>query len=147
MEFSMTRLLLLAATTALLTSPLQAQTAPTPAPTTPATSTAPSGEFGGIFYGKQYDWRASKLIGTKVSNNANENIGEINDVLLDKNGKVTAAVIGVGGFLGLGERNVAVSFTALNMSRDANGDTQIKVDTTKDVLKGAPEFKWLTTNY
>ncbi|WJR77059.1 PRC-barrel domain-containing protein [Bradyrhizobium sp. NP1] len=62
------------------------------------------------------DWRASKVIGLKVYNDNNENVGSINDLLVDKSGNIKAAVIGVGGFLGVGEHLVAVSFDKLKFS-------------------------------
>lgn len=68
--------------------------------TTSTTSTTPNAYKG--------QWRASKLIGVNVYNNNNESLGEINEILVDQSGKVQAVVIGVGGFLGIGERNVAV---------------------------------------
>jgi len=58
----------------------------------------------------QGDWRASKIVGVNVYNNNNENVGSINDLLMDKSGTIKAVVIGVGGFLGMGEHLVAVSF-------------------------------------
>lgn len=58
-------------------------------------------------------WRISKMSGVKVYNEANENIGSINDLLMDKNGNVKIAVIGVGGFLGMGEHLVAVPYEKL----------------------------------
>ena len=58
----------------------------------------------------QGDWRTSKLVGLNVYNNNNESVGSINDLLTDKNGTIKAAVIGVGGLLGVGEHLVAVSF-------------------------------------
>lgn len=58
-------------------------------------------------------WRASKVIGITVYNEQNQKVGDINEVLFDKSGKVSAVVIGVGGFLGLGERNVAVPYEQL----------------------------------
>src|ERR1700716_2601932 len=58
----------------------------------------------------QGNWRASKVVGLSVYNDKNESVGSINDLLTDKNGKVTAVVIGVGGFLGVGEHLVAVPF-------------------------------------
>jgi sporulation protein YlmC with PRC-barrel domain len=62
---------------------------------------------------KEGEWRASKLAGVDVYNDANEKIGAINDVILDRSGKVAKVVLGVGGFLGLGEHNVAVAFDKL----------------------------------
>ena len=58
----------------------------------------------------QGDWRASKLVGLSVYNDNNESIGSINDLLTDKSGNIKAAVIGVGGFLGVGTHLVAVPF-------------------------------------
>ena len=59
------------------------------------------------------NWRASKLMGLNVYNEANEKLGDINELILDKNGKVNAVVIGVGGFLGMGEHDIAVSMDKL----------------------------------
>jgi len=58
----------------------------------------------------QGDWRTSKLVGLSVYNNNNESIGSISDLLTDKSGNIKAAVIGVGGLLGVGEHLVAVAF-------------------------------------
>jgi sporulation protein YlmC with PRC-barrel domain len=59
------------------------------------------------------EWRASKLAGVNVYNEANEKIGDINDVILDKSGKAEKVILGVGGFLGMGEHYVAVPFEKL----------------------------------
>jgi sporulation protein YlmC with PRC-barrel domain len=59
------------------------------------------------------NWRASKVIGLNVYNEANEKLGDINELILDKDGKVNAVVIGVGGFLGMGEHDIAVSMDKL----------------------------------
>ena len=59
------------------------------------------------------NWRASKLMGLDVYNEANEKLGDINELILDKHGKVNAVVIGVGGFLGMGEHDIAVSMDKL----------------------------------
>lgn len=58
----------------------------------------------------QGDWRASKMVGLSVYNEKNESVGSINEMLTDKNGKIVAVVIGVGGFLGVGEHLVAIPF-------------------------------------
>ncbi|MDA9433236.1 PRC-barrel domain-containing protein [Bradyrhizobium sp. CCBAU 51627] len=65
------------------------------------------------------EWRASKMAGVKVYNEANENIGSINDLLMDKSGAVKIAVIGVGGFLGMGEHLVAVPYEKLKFVNEA----------------------------
>ena len=58
----------------------------------------------------QGNWRASKVVGLSVYNDNNESLGSINDLLTDKNGNIKAVVIGVGGFLGVGEHLVAIPF-------------------------------------
>jgi sporulation protein YlmC with PRC-barrel domain len=62
---------------------------------------------------KEGEWRASKLVGINVYNDANEKIGDINEIILDKSGKVANVILGVGGFLGLGEHYVAVAYDKL----------------------------------
>ena len=100
--------------TALLATVAFAQTpsattdkAPTAAAAPTATTTA-SGE-----------WRASKMSGLRIYNDANESIGSINDLLMDKSGNVKIAVIGVGGFLGMGEHLVAVPYEKLKFVNEA----------------------------
>jgi sporulation protein YlmC with PRC-barrel domain len=56
------------------------------------------------------NWRSSKMVGLNVYNDSNESLGSINDLLTDKSGNIKAVVIGVGGFLGVGEHLVAVAF-------------------------------------
>ena len=63
---------------------------------------------------------ASRLIGTTVVSTNNESIGDVNDVILDRQGQVAGVVIGVGGFLGIGEKDVAVPFRALEITASAN---------------------------
>ena len=62
------------------------------------------------------DWRASKVVGLNVYNAQNEDVGSINDLLMDKSGSIKAAVISVGGFLGMGARYVAVPFDKIKFS-------------------------------
>ncbi|MET4207782.1 PRC-barrel domain-containing protein [Bradyrhizobium sp. LA2.1] len=82
--------------------------APAATTTTTTTTTTASGE-----------WRASKMSGLKIYNDANENIGSINDLLMDKSGNIKIAVIGVGGFLGMGEHLVAVPYEKLKFVNEA----------------------------
>jgi sporulation protein YlmC with PRC-barrel domain len=130
----------LACALALAASPLAlAQTTPAPPP-----ATTPSGQP--MWYSHQADeMRASKLIGTTVVNTANETIGDVNEIVLGKDGKVAAVILGVGGFLGMGEREVAVSFSSLQMRRTDNDRLVLVINATKDTLKGAPEWRWTTT--
>jgi sporulation protein YlmC with PRC-barrel domain len=66
-------------------------------------------------------------------------IGDINDLLLDKEGKVSAVILGVGGFLGAGEKNVAVPFNAIKLT-DKNDKRYLVMDTTKEALNSAPGY-------
>ncbi|WP_439400155.1 PRC-barrel domain-containing protein (plasmid) [Bradyrhizobium sp. PMVTL-01] len=63
-------------------------------------------------------WRAAKLSGVNVYNNNGDKLGDISDVILDQSGKAAAVVIGVGGFLGLGEHYVAVNYDQLKWSNE-----------------------------
>jgi len=115
-------------------------------------------------------WQASKLKGLNVYNNNNEKIGDINELITDQSGKIQAAVIGVGGFLGMGEHDVAVPFNELKWvnepSRSASSGSpptdrtgpttgtaasrdggrtypdHAVLNMTKDQLKSAPQFKY-----
>src|SRR5665213_253990 len=71
----------------------------------------------------------------------NNKIGEIGDVLVGSNGEVNAVIIEVGGFLGAGEKDVAVSFGSIKKTMKDN-KVYLTMDTTKDALKGAPGFKY-----
>jgi sporulation protein YlmC with PRC-barrel domain len=73
-----------------------------------------SGQFMTAMQGNQM--LASKLIGTTVVSASNESIGDVNDVVVDANGQVMAVVIGVGGFLGIGEKDVAVPYASLQFA-------------------------------
>ena len=68
-------------------------------------------------------------------------IGEIMDLLVNQSGQVEAAMVGVGGFLGAGEKDVAVSFNAIKPTKK-NDKTYLTLSTTKDALKNAPGFKY-----
>lgn len=150
--------LILAATAALTLVGAQAIAETTVAPsTTPEANvtTAPKASTaadvsattpGSINYYAKSDgaWRASKLIGAKVVNNAGETVGDINEIVLDGAGKATAAVIGVGGFLGMGEHEVAVNFDSLKVARAADGRATVTLNVTKESLKAAPQWKWAT---
>jgi sporulation protein YlmC with PRC-barrel domain len=64
-------------------------------------------------------------------------IGDVNDVLLNKSGQVTAVIVGVGGFLGVGEKDVAVPFTALAF-KEKDGKRYLVMNATKEALQSAP---------
>ena len=90
--------------TALLVTVASAQT---PTPTTDRANTATLDTMSASQL--QGDWRASKVVGISVYNDNKEKLGSINDFLIDKSGNIKAVVLGVGGFLGMGEHLVAVS--------------------------------------
>jgi sporulation protein YlmC with PRC-barrel domain len=85
---------------ALLSSPAFAQTATPPAG-------APKADVGAPKLSTPH-WRSSKLIGVNIYNDQNEKLGDINEIILDQSGKVLGYVIGVGGFLGMGEHDILV---------------------------------------
>ena len=90
-------------------------------PAAPSTAAAsPPATGGPDFISTQADEEtlASTLIGTQVTNGADEFLGEVNDVLLAADGRLKAVVVGVGGFLGIAERDVAVPWEALGVNRD-----------------------------
>jgi len=76
-----------------------------------------------------------------VYDQTNAKIGQIMDVLVGQNGQVEALIIGVGGFLGAGEKDVAVSFNTVKATKKDN-KIYLTMNTTKDALKAAPSFKY-----
>jgi sporulation protein YlmC with PRC-barrel domain len=73
---------------------------------------------------------------------ADNKIGEIMDVLVDREGKATALIVGVGGFLGMGEKDVAVPFNAVRVTAKDNNKWYLVMNSTKDALKSAKGFKY-----
>ncbi len=120
--------------------------AQTPANQNPATQAAP------VAAGSQ--WRASKLIGVNVYNAQNEKLGEINELIVDASGRLAGAVIGVGGFLGMGEHDVLVPMERLKFANERNNTTgsaaadrqwypdRAVLAANKDQLKAMPQFKY-----
>lgn len=157
----------------LLSTTVLAQQAPTtqaPAPSQTTTS-APVNSVK-----HTGEWRASKVIGLDIYNPQNEKIGDINEILVDKDGKVAGYVVGVGGFLGMGEHDVLVKtdqikFVNETVKRSETTTTTARPDArpsndrrveravdekwypdhgimnaTKDQLKALPEFKYSSYN-
>lgn len=95
-------------------------------------------------------WLGSQLIGVDVVGVNDERIGDVNDVLIDKNGKVDALVVGVGGFLGLGEKDVALPMTVFeivpaNSSKNNTNSDRLRLSMSKDQLQQHAEFKKLSS--
>jgi hypothetical protein len=84
---------------------------------------------------------AHGMLGREVRSAADEDMGRIVDVIVDRAGTVRAAVIDFGGFLGVGSRKIVVDWNALHFGRVANKSDSITLELTKDQVKAAPEYK------
>jgi hypothetical protein len=142
------------------TPPTSAQSAPAPAansasptgtksstttPDTSASTDMKSDKQAGFMQQQDpSEWRSSKLVGASVYGPDNKSIGSIDDLIVDQTGAIKAAVIGVGGFLGVGQKDVAVPFDALQIHRKADSSSidKITVSYTKDQLSNAPKFAY-----
>jgi sporulation protein YlmC with PRC-barrel domain len=85
---------------------------------------------------------ASSLMGASVYNSTDDNaqtIGSVNDLVMDKDGKIVSVVVGVGGFLGIGSKNVAIDYSQVKWEQ-GKGNWWIIVPTTTDQLKALPDF-------
>jgi ribosomal 30S subunit maturation factor RimM len=129
----MQKIVLIAAALAVLGGPVLAQDAKT-------TGNAPAeAKFSTVSKDEMF---SSKVKGLNVYNQKNESVGEITDIAI-KNHQVDALILSVGGFLGMGERYVAVSPSSVNIRRDdKNNKWLASMNTTKEALKAAPEFKY-----
>lgn len=122
--------------------PATGEQAQTPAPADTDTTATAEADAGYLTEQGEDAISASTYIGQTVYNANDENIGEINDLIIRKDGGVEAAVVGVGGFLGIGEKNVAVPFEKIEVSEQEDGMTlKLMTTETADSLKAAPEFK------
>jgi sporulation protein YlmC with PRC-barrel domain len=95
--------------TALIGGAALAQDKTTPASPSPNASSSSTN----VQQNLKGNWRASKLIGLNVYNDSNDKLGDISEILVDQSGKINAVVIGIGGFLGVGQHDIAVSFDKL----------------------------------
>ncbi len=128
-----------------------AQTTPsTSPPATTGTTTAPgaiqsartTAVVARFVTMKPADTLSSRLIGTNLYNMQNESLGEIEDLVIENGKTVTGVVVGVGGFLGMGERYVAIDPSSITLRVENSSITRATVDTTKDNLKNAPAFDY-----
>ena len=81
------------------------------------------------------------ILGRQVLGAADENMGRIVDVIVDHSGRVRAAVIDFGGFLGVGSRKIAVDWSALHFPPPGQPNAKISLDLTRDQVKAAPEYQ------
>jgi PRC-barrel domain protein len=135
LEDKMKKIALIAASLAVLASPVFAENAKTT-----TTGTAPAeAKFSTVSKDEMF---SSKLKGLSVTNQKDETVGEITDLAI-KNHEVDALILSVGGFLGMGERYVAVSPSSVNVRYDQKNDKWLaSMNTSKEALKAAPEFKY-----
>jgi methionine-rich copper-binding protein CopC len=84
--------------------------------------------------------RFSDMNGAKVYDAQNNNVGDINNVVLDRDGQVVAVVVKTGAFLGIGGKNVALTMNDLKITTDKDGKPRLSVDMTKDQLKSAQAY-------
>jgi sporulation protein YlmC with PRC-barrel domain len=129
----MKKIALMTASLALLASPVFAEEAKT-------VGAAPAeAKFSTVSKDEMF---SSKLKGLNVYSQKDESIGEITDIAI-KNNQIDALILSVGGFLGVGEHYVAVSPSSVSVRRDAKNDKWMaSMNTTKEALKAAPEFKY-----
>ncbi len=122
--------------------PAQSSQAPDSIMPKSAESTAANGPR---FLSKQEsnDMLASNLIGKSVVNSQDETVGDINDLVTDESGKVIAVLIGTGGFLGIGEKDVALGFEDLRFARDENNAIKVIANVNQETLASAPDYQTL----
>lgn len=87
------------------------------------------------------EWLAHVFFGAPVQNQAGEVIGDINDLVFSPTGQISTVVLGIGGVLGIGEKSVAVPYSALSFKLGADGVRVIMVGLTKEQLVAAPAFQ------
>jgi hypothetical protein len=148
------KLALMSAVSALALGSAFAQTttpsAPAPTPEMQKTDTMKTGSTAGsaqfVPSQKPDQFLASKFSGTDVVGADDQKIGDVSDILFDKDGKIEAYVISVGGFLGIGSKDVALAPTAFQVmpgdpSSATNASPKLKLSMTKDQLKEAANFE------
>ncbi len=85
-------------------------------------------------------WSVKDFLNTAVYNMNGERIGDVNDITLDDSGKIASVVVGVGGFLGIGEKDVALSPDQVKRMTYNDGKTYFTVNATKQELESAPKY-------
>lgn len=132
---------------ALMSSSAFAQTTnpPAPAPANPPAHTvtpnakAPAAPTAQKV--QQGAWHVKSFMGSAVYNTAGDRVGDVNDIIIGNNGAVQSVVIGVGGFLGLGEKEVALPPDQIKRMIHSDGKAYFTVSATKEQLKSAPDYK------
>jgi len=123
-------------------APPMQKTEPMPAPG--ASAAQGSRQFVSVQASDQ--WLATKFKGTDVIGSNNEKVGDVTDLLIDQNGRIVAYIVGVGGFLGIGQKDVALAPAAFQVQPASDREElKLKLAMTRDELKNAPEFKAAST--
>jgi len=116
------------------------------APRVPSTGTTAAGSAISFMTQQTGDqWLVTNFVNRSVYGQDGASIGDINDLLIDKNGSIQAVIVGVGGFLGIGEKDVALPFTAIELMRDPAATSEdrsvrLTVRATREDLRAAPAF-------
>jgi hypothetical protein len=119
----------------------QSQTTTTTAETQPATTDQSSTQTTEQALAAPEGFLASNVIGATVYSQDDQSIGDINDIILSPEGQPSQVIVGVGGFLGMGEKDVVLDMSKLKMAATENGSLKIIVQTTPEELKSMPAFK------
>jgi sporulation protein YlmC with PRC-barrel domain len=115
-----------------------------PATKSSTETTAPAGSAKFVNSQRQDQFLASKFKGTDVVGSDDKKIGDVSDILFDKDGKIEAYVVGVGGFLGIGSKDVALAPSAFQIvpgDKSKNESDKLRLSMTKDELKQAANFE------
>src|SRR5215213_1906801 len=118
----------------------QSQTTTTTAETQPATTDQSSTQTTEQALAAPEGFLASNVIGATVYSQDDQSIGDINDIILSPEGQPSQVIVGVGGFLGMGEKDVVLDMSKLKMAATDNGSLKIIVQTTPEELKNMPAF-------
>ena len=122
-------------------TPAPAPTSPQPSPSSTTSAPSASGASGNVI-AQQAPGQilATQFRGSDVYGPNDERVGDVSDVVLDRSGNAVAVVLGVGGFLGIGEKNVAVPFSSVQMTQ-RDGANRLTVNVTREQLDAAPAFQ------
>jgi hypothetical protein len=112
-----------------------------PAPTNAPSNTAPATPQPPAAVTVLDNHEVEGILGREVLSTANENMGRIVDVLVDRHGQVRAAIIDFGGFLGVGSRRIAVDWNALHFPAPGKPDERITLELNRDQVKEAPAYE------
>ena len=105
------------------------------------TASSPSAATSFVIQQQANEWLARVFIGQAVHNAAGEVVGDVNDLVFDRQGRIRTVVIGVGGFLGIGEKSVGIGFDQLTFNVGKDGERNIVVAVSKQDLMQAPGFR------